>query len=540
MPDPRQQHFALSWFNISFTIKERKRFFKEEKKPIKILENVSGTVKPGEMVAILGASGKLYLLSKPGSGKTSLLNILAGRTQGGIIEGKVLVVKISYTQKINNKPRQKDWRRRVAFVEQLDLLYEHLTVYETVLYAAYLRLSGKTNKEKEAKVVELLRTLGILHRKDAFVGGRKKFISGGERKRVCIAIELVTDPKILFLDEPTSGLDSANALSLIEVLRQLCQTHGSSVLLTIHQPRYNILKMFDKIILLGKGKVAYSGSIDGALNHFQSINYPIPPMTNPADHFLDITTIDRRTRELEIQTSKNIDFILSKWNESRIEYQQILDGCNNDNVSYDWALMYPQEVWTLFTRYWKETIRYTLRLFAFFFQIVFLTVILGLVFLQIGFTQQDIQNRVGVLFFIIINIAFTTLTPLINEFPLEKPLIVRERFSKSFRISSLYIAKVLAGLPILLLGNFIYGSALYWMIGLKYDAGAFFSFLTFLVGLVIFSQAFGLFIGALADSPQVGQIIGPTFLIIFVIFGGNFANLETIPSWFAWLLWLSP
>lgn len=213
----------------------------------RVLKGIHGIVKPGQCMAIMGASG---------AGKTSCLDILAGKTKRGNVIGEIF---------INGEvPTRKQFKRISGYVDQEDTLMGTLTVYETLLYSAMLRLPRNMSRaDKERRVRETMMELGIEHIADTMIGvpGRRG-ISGGEKRRVSIAMEVVTSPSILFLDEPTSGLDSFNALSVVQSLVTLAKKYNRTIIMTIHQPRSNIFAMFDRLLLLAEGGyMVYSGPI---------------------------------------------------------------------------------------------------------------------------------------------------------------------------------------------------------------------------------------------------------------------------------------
>ncbi|KAI5990869.1 hypothetical protein F5J12DRAFT_862567 [Pisolithus orientalis] len=213
-----------------------------------ILKDVHGVARPGSLTAIMGASG---------SGKSSLLDILAHRSKKGTVSGMVL---------LNGRPVSPGEMSRVSgYVDQEDTLMGTLTVFETVLYSALLRLPrSMSEEEKVVRVMGTLQELGIAGIAGKRIGGSgKRSISGGEKRRVSIACELVTSPSILFLDEPTSGLDAYNAQSVIEALTNLARTYNRTVVLTIHQPRSGIVALFDELILLAQGRCVWSGPMHG-------------------------------------------------------------------------------------------------------------------------------------------------------------------------------------------------------------------------------------------------------------------------------------
>lgn len=242
--------------------------------PLQILNRITGMVHPGQVMAIMGPSG---------SGKTTLLDILANRTKTGNVSGDV------YVNGHNLSPSE--YRKLIGYVDQEDTMIPTLTVYETILYSALLRLPRSMSKAaKEFRVLEVMQELGIDSIKDSKIGqADDRSISGGERRRVAIACELVTSPSILFLDEPTSGLDAYNAYNVVESLVSLARDYNRTIVFTIHQPRSNIVTLFDELVVLSKGYTIYSGPQLRVQSYFRSIGYPCPPGFNIADYLIDLT-----------------------------------------------------------------------------------------------------------------------------------------------------------------------------------------------------------------------------------------------------------
>ncbi|XP_046851488.1 ABC transporter G family member 9-like isoform X2 [Xenia sp. Carnegie-2017] len=226
----------------------------------KILDNVSGCVKPGEVLAVMGPSG---------SGKTTLLNFLAGRQVGDQKSGEVL---------LNGRHMNKKLKRKVSYVLQEDLFFDNLTLKETLTYSAFLRLPEKMSKsEKLRKVEEIVETLDL-----------KQCVNTSEKKRANIGCELITNPSLLFLDEPTSGLDSSNAYSLVKTLENLAEREAKTIVMTIHQPSSQIFHLFDKLLLMVHGKVAYYGNSADVLAFFEHVGYACEEHYNPADYILEV------------------------------------------------------------------------------------------------------------------------------------------------------------------------------------------------------------------------------------------------------------
>lgn len=255
---------ALMFENVAYNLKGKQ-----------ILSGISGAVHPGELLAIMGASG---------AGKTTFLDILARKNKIGATSGDFYLN--------GEKIRDEEFRSVIGFVDQEDTLLPTLTVHETILDSALLRLPKDMSRAyKEQKVEEVERQLGIYHIRNQPIGSEEtgRGISGGEKRRVGIACELVTSPSILFLDEPTSGLDAFNAFNVVESLASLVKNYNRTVVFTIHQPRSNIVALFDQLVLLAKGRAVYSGRFDNCQSYFDNIGYTCPPGFNIADYLVDLT-----------------------------------------------------------------------------------------------------------------------------------------------------------------------------------------------------------------------------------------------------------
>ncbi|KAL4905372.1 hypothetical protein BDW74DRAFT_152521 [Aspergillus multicolor] len=256
---------ALYWDNVSYFVNGRE-----------ILSGIQGAAPTGQITAIMGASG---------AGKTTFLDLLARKNKRGIVQGDFYV----NGEKVNDA----DFKSMIGFVDQEDTMLPTLTVHETILTSALLRLPRDMSQAaKEQRVMDVEKQLGIYHIKDQLIGseeGSGRGISGGEKRRVGIACELVTSPSILFLDEPTSGLDAFNAFNVVECLVSLAKDYNRTVIFTIHQPRSNIVALFDRLVLLANGKTVYSGPFSTCQQYFDEAGYSCPPGFNIADYLVDLT-----------------------------------------------------------------------------------------------------------------------------------------------------------------------------------------------------------------------------------------------------------
>ncbi|GLJ04797.1 hypothetical protein SUGI_0003600 [Cryptomeria japonica] len=239
----------------------------------KILRNVTGKLMPGRIAAVMGPSG---------AGKTTFLNALAGKATGCVVTGSVL---------INGKPESiYSYKKIIGFVPQDDIVHGNLTVEENLWFSARCRLPVSMPEEEKVFIVErVIEALGLQSVRDSLVGTvEKRGISGGQRKRVNVGLEMVMEPSLLILDEPTSGLDSTSSQLLLKALRREALA-GVNISMVLHQPSYGLFKMFDDIMLLAKGGcTVYLGPADEIEKYFSSLGINVPDRINPPDHFMDI------------------------------------------------------------------------------------------------------------------------------------------------------------------------------------------------------------------------------------------------------------
>lgn len=274
---PTEASIDVRFTNVGYSVempgKRTLPLGKRSMQEVQILSGVTGYVAAGESLAILGPSG---------SGKTTLLNLLAGRSKFGLSAGSI---------RFGGAPRTARTKRDIGYVMQDDLFFSRLTVRETLDFTARIRLSSEySDDEKRKRVDDVLRRLRLEKCADTRIGDQQfdKGVSGGERKRVNIANELLHHPKVLLADECTSGLDSSSAYTVIQLIKKLCD-EGRTIICTIHQPSSQMFYLFDKIMLLAAGRVAYFGSPARVSSYFSSIDFPFPETAyNPADYMLEL------------------------------------------------------------------------------------------------------------------------------------------------------------------------------------------------------------------------------------------------------------
>jgi len=277
-------NFELAWNNLSITSKKAPKLKKNNKKdinsqPKKILDNVFGRVKTGEALAILGGSG---------AGKTTLLNFLSKKTE-------IVNLEVQGEVTLNGQKADSIILNVISsYVMQDDILEATMTPTEILLFTAKLKLTNLTDEQIENRVHQMIQKLNLSNAKNTTIGNNLvRGVSGGERKRTSIGVELISDPQIVFLDEPTTGLDSYNAFEVVNNICQLAKKDNKLIIFTIHQPSSEIFSLLDKVCILADGKTIYFGPQDKSLNCFETIfKLPCKINYNPFEHFMEMTTLN--------------------------------------------------------------------------------------------------------------------------------------------------------------------------------------------------------------------------------------------------------
>ncbi|GAB2235514.1 hypothetical protein Droror1_Dr00025939 [Drosera rotundifolia] len=510
--------------------------FKKEKT---ILNGLSGKVTPGEILAMLGPSG---------SGKTTLLTALGGRLTGKHLSGKVLY---------NGQPFCGSIKRRLGFVAQDDVLYAHLTVEETLLFTAMLRLPSKLSHEAKAEQVErVIDELGLTRCRNSMIGGPLfRGISGGEKKRVSIGQEMLINPSLLLLDEPTSGLDSTTALRIMNTIKRLANG-GRTVITTIHQPSSRLYYMFDKVILLSEGCPIYYGPASTALDYFSSIGFSTSLTVNPADILLDLasgigpdskhgTELCESTeqekklfRETLISAfDKNISTILKVelYSLDVTAYHCKRDApARSEMKPEQWCTSWWHQFTVLLQRGMKER-RYEAFNRLRIFQVVSVATLAGLLWWHTP--PSHLNDRIALLFFFSVFWGFYPLYNAVFTFPQERRTLIKERSSGMYRLSSFFMARTISDLPIELALPTAFVFILYWMGGLKPNPITFILTLLIVLYNVLVAQSLGSAIGAILMEIKPATTLASVTTLVFLIAGGYY--VQQIPPFIVWLKYLS-
>ncbi|KAL8778659.1 MAG: hypothetical protein Q9213_007307 [Squamulea squamosa] len=490
---------------------------------VPIISSIDGMAQAGEIMAIMGPSG---------SGKTTLLNVLAHRKGSRLLHvSGALNVNGSSTSTSN-------FQSISSFVEQEDALIGSLTVHETLDFAARLSLpSSVSQTERSLRVEELISSFGLREQANTLVGTPiRKGISGGQKRRLSIASQLITGPNILFLDEPTSGLDSTASFEVIKFLKKVVQQHRLIVIASIHQPSTATFDLFDKLLLLSAGQTCYFGPVSSIKAYMDARGRPIPLYMNPAEFLLDLTNSDFRTSDSEVNAS--LAKLHTDWQDS-VEAENLrssmpLSSAEKSNSAYlreakSHAGFFAVVLALLhrsFIKSYRDVVAYGIR----FAMYVGLAIMMGTVWLRLPETQSSIGPFTNAIFFGSAFMSFMAVA-YVPAFLEDRATFVKERANGLYGATAFMISNFLIGLPYLFLISLIFSIIAYWLNNFRPSASAFFTwvmwlFLDLLAGeslVVLMSSLFPNFVIALALTAFAnglwmsvgGFLVSPEVLNVF-------------------------
>lgn len=510
-----------------------------------ILDGVTGNFLAGRLTAIMGPSG---------SGKTSLIETLAGSNFGG---SKDCVTADILT--LNGQSCTRDDIAAISgFVQQDDTFVPTMKVKEAIQMSAYLRLPRNMNDhEREKRVEEGLRMFNLEGCEDTMLGGQAaRGVSGGEKRRVSIAREIIANPPVLFLDEPTNGLDAFTSLTVVQTLKDLAQ-QGRTIVITIHQPGSEIFGMFDDLVLLSGGKVVYWGSLKRVLKYFDKRGYYCPEFANPADFlFMNVLGPDgimdghySESRGLEGSTDLSCPKrAITMWLESHeyVALKSKIEASDPSKCPKATPLMskapFIKQFTFLYTQYLKTGLRSPLSLPM---RLVFalysgLTVGLTYAMLRSDDFFDQVRGKTGALSFMMTNFFVAGFLGCIQVMWEDRNVFMRDYRSHYYDVTPAYIAKMMVTLPVDFIGGILSVSISYYMIGLNPAFSAFLfvavvGAITQVVGILA-----GFVVGYSVADPRRMVASSIIFVLTFMIYGGTFIIPEYVPGYLRWLVYLDP
>ncbi|GJN05636.1 hypothetical protein PR202_ga23283 [Eleusine coracana subsp. coracana] len=481
---------------------------------LQLLVDVTGAFRPGILTALVGVSG---------AGKTTLMDVLAGRKTGGLIEGSIT---------ISGYPKNQETFTRISgYCEQNDVHSPCLTVIESLLYSACLRLPSHVDADTQRAFVEEVMELVELNPLSGALVGLPGVngLSTEQRKRLTIAVELVANPSIVFMDEPTSGLDARSAAIVMRTVRNIVNT-GRTIVCTIHQPSIDIFESFDELLFMKRGgQLIYAGPLGSKSRNLVEFFEAIPGLPkirdgyNPAAWMLEVTSS-------QMEHILGVDFAdyyrQSKLFQQTKEIVEALSKLNNESKELTFATKYAQPFCAQYTAcLWKQNLS------------KLITTLLPATSRE---TQHDIFNAMGAMYAAVLFIGITNATSVQPVISIERSVSYRERAAGMYSALPFAFSLVTVEFPYILVQSLIYGTIFYSLGSFEWTAAKFLWFLFFMYFTLLYFTFYGMMTTAITPNHTVAPIIAAPFYTLWNLFSGFMIPRKRIPVWWRWYYWANP
>lgn len=502
---------------------------------LQLLSNVSGVFSPGVLTALVGSSG---------AGKTTLMDVLAGRKTGGYIEGDI---------KISGHPKeQRTFARISGYVEQNDIHSPQVTVEESLLFSSSLRLPKEVSEEKRREFVEeVMRLVELDSLRNALVGlPGSSGLSTEQRKRLTIAVELVANPSIIFMDEPTSGLDARAAAIVMRTVRNTVDT-GRTVVCTIHQPSIEIFEAFDELLLMKRGgRLIYGGKLglhsQTMIDYFQGID-GIPPIAsgyNPATWMLEVTTpaaeekigIDFANVYRNSEQYREVEASIMHFSTPATgsEPLKFASTYSQDNLSQFLTCLWKQNL-----VYWRSPQYNAMRLFF----TTLSALIFGSVFWNVGSKRdstQDLFMVMGALYAAVLFLGVNNASSVQPIVSIERTVFYREKAAGMYSPLAYALAQGLVEIPYVAMQTILYGVITYLMVNFERTIGKFLLYILFMFLTFTYFTFYGMMAVGLTSSQHLAAVISSAFYSLWNLLSGFLVPKPYIPGWWIWFYYICP
>ncbi|XP_032683655.1 ATP-binding cassette sub-family G member 4-like [Odontomachus brunneus] len=509
------QKIDVKFLDLSYAVRTRYCGSKKQ-----ILKGLNGIFRSAELTAIMGPSG---------AGKTMLLSILSG-FQEGLYTGTVEYLKQG------NKQNRYSCKKQLCYIQQTNHLHDYFTINEVMMIASYLKIDRRiSRKSRQMLINDILSTLMLLHIKET----RTDRLSGGEKKRLSIALEMIDNPSLMFLDEPTTGLDSSASVQCLTALKKLAQT-GRTIICTIHQPSTTLYEMFDHIYLVVDGHCMYRSPPGDTVNYFARQGLQCPKYHNPADYMLEVVSKEYGNYDEQLIAA-------SKWPESNDEICSSKLSCNmtrqkiSNNNQMITLTCPPTELmrfWVLLQRYMMLTYRMRKTVYIQLSGHLFVSVLAGLIYKHTGNDANKIFGNLCYLLVSTLYPCFFGLMSAVIKFPLEIVILRKEHFNNWYQLRTCYIAILVSTIPLQTIYGFLGSSITYYMTSQPPEFSRFFMYLLINILSFFISESLGLGLGATFE-PVNGFFVGSIIVCAMFSLAGLIVFFKDMTSFMYYISYLS-
>lgn len=530
----RCQDTILTFKDIAFEVIQNNGQKKE------ILAPISGHFESGHLAAIMGPSG---------CGKTTLLDILAGQKSG----------TYSGTVHFNGRPRDKLFPRISAYVPQEDEMPKYLTVSEAVEFNGMLKFerpSLVSRKMAQQWILRRLEVLGLMEVKDTYIGDATSLrgISGGQKRRLSLAKRLTSGAQVFFCDEPTSGLSATDAETCMRYMKHIAQFYNVIVVVVIHQPRVEVAKLFDELLLMtaGPGRAVYNGKMEDVVGYLLSNGFEVPMHANPVDYFMDLVTPEVSTSQVDLFLQKYSeqmeDNVLAVVDEGlKAEMPSALELLENIRAQMlkwgripalrnsKYGVRFRRQLYYVFKRQLKLRWRDQNGLLADLLGGVIKALVVGIVYMQTG--ELDVKAQVSFFFMLCMSVAIDGLKNMptvISERTIVKTEVAEVLYSDWAYIISFTFLSLLQEVVV----HSIFVAIIFAMSGLRWTM--FSSIYLWTTLLAVTMDAMYLMVAAVAKDSTTAIIMSAPFMMLFLLFNGFTSTRSSVVPWMCWAIEISP
>ncbi|XP_017299741.1 ATP-binding cassette sub-family G member 4 isoform X2 [Diaphorina citri] len=498
--------------------------FKQE--PKDVLKNLCGRFPSNQLIAIMGPSG---------AGKSSLLDVLSGYRSNGVT-GQILTN--GHSRNINA------FRRVSCYIQQDDRLQPLLTVRESMDSAADFKLGHRVSKEERSKIIEnVMSLLGL----DESQNTRSSQLSGGQKKRLSIALELINNPRVMFLDEPTTGLDSQSCSQCIKLLKMISQ-QGRTIICTIHQPSATLFQMFDQVYLLSGGQCLYQGATDQLVNYLSSVNLPCPKYHNPADFVIELASGEYGVDNINAMVEQAQNGKSTQWFDKSYIMYPSTDSINNNvkpdkktkktkHCTYSNQILqdtsYSNQLGVLLSRGLLKVKRDSTLTHLRIIVNIFVALMLGVLFQNSGEYASSVLINYNLLFSILIHHVMTSMMLNILTFPMEMSILIKEHFNRWYSLKAYYVSVNLLDIPVAGFCCLLFTTIVYPLTGQPMELTRFTMFNCTSLLVVFIAQSVGYMVGAVFNVVN-GTFVGPVLVVPMMMFSGFGVSINDIPKYMRW------